>query len=168
MDLNICTLVILKYHIFSAYPPYPYRLFPWARHATLGWGKIWRSSVFLAFEVYTPTLVWYQLDKRASGKRIGRQNSVCVGKCCALCHAPDQRWIKWIGDTANSVNKHQQVHEERCLEPVLIFGQQLSSNAWVHLANREQAKRRSRHEGTNTGASYSWNSKPNGGRATRA
>jgi hypothetical protein len=31
MDLNICTLVILKYHILSAYFPYPLRLFPWAQ-----------------------------------------------------------------------------------------------------------------------------------------
>ncbi len=31
MDLNICTLVGLRYHIFSTHPPYPYNLFPWAR-----------------------------------------------------------------------------------------------------------------------------------------
>jgi hypothetical protein len=33
MDLNICTLVVLKYHIFSSYPPYPKSIFPWVRHA---------------------------------------------------------------------------------------------------------------------------------------
>ncbi len=32
MDLNKCTLVGLRYHIFSTCPPYPYKLFPWARH----------------------------------------------------------------------------------------------------------------------------------------
>jgi hypothetical protein len=31
MDLNVCTLVILRYHTFSNYPPYPLRLFPWAQ-----------------------------------------------------------------------------------------------------------------------------------------
>jgi hypothetical protein len=32
MDLNVCTLVGLRYHTFSTCPPYPYKLFPWARH----------------------------------------------------------------------------------------------------------------------------------------
>jgi hypothetical protein len=32
MDLNICTLVGLRYHTFCTHPPYPYKLFPWARH----------------------------------------------------------------------------------------------------------------------------------------
>jgi hypothetical protein len=32
MDLNICTLVGLRYHIFSTCPPYPYTLYPWAQH----------------------------------------------------------------------------------------------------------------------------------------
>ncbi len=34
MDLNICTIMSLRYHIFSTLPPYPYKLFPWARHST--------------------------------------------------------------------------------------------------------------------------------------
>ncbi len=33
MNLNKCTLVGLSYHIFSTHPPYPYKLFLWARHA---------------------------------------------------------------------------------------------------------------------------------------
>jgi hypothetical protein len=33
MDLNICALVGLRYHIFSTCPLYPYKLFPWARHS---------------------------------------------------------------------------------------------------------------------------------------
>jgi hypothetical protein len=32
MDLNICTLVGLRYHIFTTRPLYPYKLFPWAQH----------------------------------------------------------------------------------------------------------------------------------------
>ncbi len=32
MNLNICMLVGLRYHIFCTHPPYPYKLFPWARH----------------------------------------------------------------------------------------------------------------------------------------
>ncbi len=35
MDLNICTWVILRYHIFSTYPPYPSRLFPWSQQLSL-------------------------------------------------------------------------------------------------------------------------------------
>ncbi len=37
MDLNICTLVGLRYHIFSTHPPYPYKLFPWAWHSSPPW-----------------------------------------------------------------------------------------------------------------------------------
>jgi hypothetical protein len=35
MDMTICTLVGLRYHIFSTWPPYPWKLFPWARHARI-------------------------------------------------------------------------------------------------------------------------------------
>jgi hypothetical protein len=38
MDLNICTLVGLRYHIFSTHPSYPYKLFPWAGHSGKGEG----------------------------------------------------------------------------------------------------------------------------------
>ena len=31
MNLNVCTLVGLRYHTFSTHLPYPYRLFPWVR-----------------------------------------------------------------------------------------------------------------------------------------
>jgi hypothetical protein len=34
MDLNVCTLVGLRYHTFSTHPLYPYRLFPWAQQPT--------------------------------------------------------------------------------------------------------------------------------------
>ncbi len=39
--------------------------------ATIGWGKIWWLSVFLAFGVYTPTLVWYQLDWEPVARDLG-------------------------------------------------------------------------------------------------
>ncbi len=37
MDLNVCTLVGLRYHIFSTHPPYPYMLFSWAQHSSPPW-----------------------------------------------------------------------------------------------------------------------------------
>ncbi len=33
MNLNICTLMGLRYHSFSAHPQYPYKLFPRAQHS---------------------------------------------------------------------------------------------------------------------------------------
>jgi hypothetical protein len=36
MDLNVCTLVGLRYHTFSTHPPYPYKLFPWAEQTREG------------------------------------------------------------------------------------------------------------------------------------
>ncbi len=37
MDVNIYTLVILRYHIFCSRPPYPTKLFPWAWHSSPPW-----------------------------------------------------------------------------------------------------------------------------------
>ncbi len=37
MDLNTCTLVGLKYQIYSTHPPYTYELFPWAQHYSPPW-----------------------------------------------------------------------------------------------------------------------------------
>ncbi len=35
MDLNICTLVNLRYHVFCTCPPYPQKLFPWTQHSSV-------------------------------------------------------------------------------------------------------------------------------------
>ncbi len=37
MDLNVCTLVGLRYHTFCTHPPYPYKSFPWAWHSSPPW-----------------------------------------------------------------------------------------------------------------------------------
>ncbi len=46
MDLNVCTLVGLRYHTFSTHPPYPYKLFPWAEQQERGgwYGKGWHGK----------------------------------------------------------------------------------------------------------------------------
>ncbi len=75
--------------------------------------KIWFSA-FLAFKVYTPTLLQYQLNERAGDERLGCQYSVCGGKCCAPCRAADQHWIKWA---QTNINKFM---EERRLKLALM------------------------------------------------
>jgi hypothetical protein len=46
MDMTICTLVGLRYHIFSTWPLYPYKLFPWAQHTqVIGDDKLFRKTV---------------------------------------------------------------------------------------------------------------------------
>ncbi len=59
MDL---ALKLLRYHIFSTHPPYPYKLFPWARHSMgvdiynvsiHGWANnAYRSSSCLPLSVH--------------------------------------------------------------------------------------------------------------------
>jgi hypothetical protein len=56
MDLNICTLVILKNHIFSDCPPYPQMLFPWAQHKA-ALGPCMASSLWFALTI-VDCLVW--------------------------------------------------------------------------------------------------------------
>ncbi len=56
MNLNICTLMGLRYHIFSTHSPYPYKLFPWALQIKLG------SGCHVALEDWNPLLLWLIYD----------------------------------------------------------------------------------------------------------
>jgi hypothetical protein len=74
MDLNICILVGLRYHIFSTHPPYPYKLFPWVWHTQLnimGYkGDALKSQLrWIQFgRGRPPRLSWY--PRLASAKRL--------------------------------------------------------------------------------------------------
>ncbi len=96
--------------------------------------NIWQSSVFLAFEVYSRTLLaWW----KSCGKRHGHQYSVCVGKCCVPCCAADWRQIKWMASLPSLSANKSIGFIKNCWKPKIAFGKPRAGYEAVALQGRQ-------------------------------